>query len=67
MLNFYPESFTPPNDDFEHQNQLRYTPEVLHVDFSEKLKFTQSCSKCVQGVFKYLDYHNDLKIATMTS
>ena len=37
---------------------LSRTLDVLHVDFSEKLKFAQSCSKCV---FKYPEYIDDHK------
>ena len=49
------------DDEFEHQNHLRCTHDALLVDFSEKLNFNQSCSKCFQAVFKYSDYDNDYK------
>ena len=57
----------PLDSGFEHQNHLRFTLDVLQVDFSEKLKFAQSSSKCVQDVSKYPNYVNYYKEAIIIS
>ena len=46
----------PFDNEFVHQDHLKCTLDVLHVDFSDKLEFAESCPNTFRGVNKYPDY-----------